>query len=86
MALALAPRIRVNGIGPGPTLPSPRQSHEQFARQCAIDAAAARHQPEEIAAALRFILAAPAMTGQMIALDGGQHLGWAQPQTALRVE
>jgi NAD(P)-dependent dehydrogenase (short-subunit alcohol dehydrogenase family) len=34
--------------------------------------------PEEIAAALRFILAAPAMTGQMIALDGGQHLGWAQ--------
>jgi len=35
--------------------------------------------PAEIAAAMRFILAAPAMTGQMIALDGGEHLGWAQP-------
>ena len=38
--------------------------------------------PDEIAAALRFILAAPAMTGQMIALDGGEHLGWAQPGQA----
>ena len=43
LALALAPRIRVNGIGPGPTLPSPRQSAEQFAEQCRADAAAARH-------------------------------------------
>jgi hypothetical protein len=42
--------------------------------------------PGEIAAALRFILAAPAMTGQMIALDGGQHLGWAQPQRPPIVE
>ena len=81
MALALAPRIRVNGIGPGPTLPSPRQSHG------AVRAANAEMMPlrrgtspQEIAAAMRFILAAPAMTGQMIALDGGQHLGWAQPR------
>ena len=80
MALALAPRIRVNGIGPGPTLPSPRQTPEQFARQCAILPLRRGTSPEEIAAALRFILAAPALTGQMIALDGGQHLGWAQPQ------
>ncbi len=42
--------------------------------------------PDEIAAALRFILAAPAMTGQMIALDGGQHLGWAQPRQTITVE
>ena len=42
--------------------------------------------PREIAGAMRFILAAPAMTGQMIALDGGQHLGWAQPQRYLPVE
>jgi NAD(P)-dependent dehydrogenase (short-subunit alcohol dehydrogenase family) len=79
MALALAPRIRVNGIGPGPTLPSPRQSEEQFRRQA--EAMPLKHgtSPEEIAQAVRFILAAPAMTGQMIALDGGQHLGWAQP-------
>jgi NAD(P)-dependent dehydrogenase (short-subunit alcohol dehydrogenase family) len=79
MALALAPRIRVNGIGPGPTLPSPRQSAEQFRRQAAAMPLGRGTSPEEIAEAVRFILAAPAMTGQMIALDGGQHLGWAQP-------
>ncbi|HTQ34022.1 MAG TPA: SDR family oxidoreductase [Stellaceae bacterium] len=80
LALALAPRIRVNGIGPGPTLPSPRQSHEQFLQQCRSMPLQRGTAPEEIAAALHFILAAPAMTGQMIALDGGQHLGWAQPR------
>jgi NAD(P)-dependent dehydrogenase (short-subunit alcohol dehydrogenase family) len=86
LALALAPRIRVNAIGPGPTLPSPRQSPEQFARQCAMMPLRRGTSPSEIAAALRFILAAPAMTGQMIALDGGQHLGWAQPQQSPTVE
>jgi NAD(P)-dependent dehydrogenase (short-subunit alcohol dehydrogenase family) len=79
MALALAPRIRVNGIGPGPTLPSPRQTAEQFLRQCRIMPLERGTSPQEIAAALRFLLSAPAVTGQMIALDGGQHLGWAQP-------
>ena len=78
MALALAPRIRVNGIGPGPALPSLRQSAEAFARQCAMMPLGRGTSPAEIATALRFILEAPAMTGQMIALDGGQHLGWAQ--------
>ena len=78
MALALAPRIRVNGIGPGPTLPSARQSAAQFARQSASVPLRRGSSPDEIAAAVRFILAAPALTGQMIALDGGQHLGWAQ--------
>ena len=82
MALALAPRIRVNGIGPGPALPSPRQSAAEFARQCATMPLRRGTSPQEIAAALRFILSAPAMTGQMIALDGGQHLGWAQSQRA----
>lgn len=86
MALALAPRIRVNGIGPGPTLPSPRQSHEQFIRQCQMMPLQRGTGPQEIAAALRFILDAPAMTGQMIALDGGQHLGWAQPRQSGVVE
>lgn len=80
MALALAPRIRVNGIGPGPTLPSPRQTEAQFRRQWEAQPLKRGTTPEEIADALRFILAAPALTGQMIALDGGQHLGWAQPQ------
>ncbi len=78
LALALAPRIRVNGIGPGPSLPSPRQSPDQFRRQCAQMPLGRGTSPQEIAAAMRFLLAAPAMTGQMIALDGGQHLGWAQ--------
>ncbi len=79
MALALAPRIRVNAVGPGPTLPSPRQSAEEFARQSASVPLRRGATPEEIAAAVCFILDAGAMTGQMIALDGGQHLGWAQP-------
>lgn len=78
MALALAPRIRVNAVGPGPTLPSPRQSEAQFKRQSESMPLRRGTDPEEIAAAVRFLLAAPAMTGQMIALDGGQHLGWAQ--------
>lgn len=82
MAMALAPRIRVNAIGPGPTLPSPRQSAEQFAHQQESVPLKRGATPEEIAAAVCFILASPSMTGQMIALDGGQHLGWAQPATA----
>ena len=77
LALALAPRVRVNGIGPGPTLPSPRQTAEQFQRQCASVPLGRGTSPEEICAAARFILAAPSMTGQMIALDGGQHLQWS---------
>jgi NAD(P)-dependent dehydrogenase (short-subunit alcohol dehydrogenase family) len=79
LALALAPQIRVNGIGPGPTLPSLRQTQEQFERQCAAMPLGRGTTPQEICEALRFILAAPSMTGQMIALDGGEHLGWAQP-------
>ena len=79
LALALAPRIRVNAIGPGPCLPSPRQSDAEFARQCALMPLGRGTTPEEIVSALRFLLAVPSITGQMIALDGGQHLGWAQP-------
>jgi NAD(P)-dependent dehydrogenase (short-subunit alcohol dehydrogenase family) len=78
MALALAPRIRVNGIGPGPTMPSPRQTADQFNGRLHAMPLRRGTSPAEVAAALRFILEAPAMTGQMIALDGGEHLGWAQ--------
>ena len=83
LALALAPRIRVNGVGPGPALPSTRQSDAQFAAQC--EALPLRHgtTPEEIAATLLFILATPSMTGQMIALDGGEHLAWQLPHKGL---
>ena len=86
LALALAPRIRVNAIGPGPTLPSSRQTQAQFDRQWAETPLGRGTTPEEIRAAVRFILAAPAMTGQMIALDGGQHLGWAQARPGAGVE
>ena len=78
LAMALAPRIRVNAVGPGPTLPSPYQSQAQFEAQCARMPLGHGATPAQICAAVRFILAAPAMTGQMIALDGGQHLGWNQ--------
>ncbi|MGE5518199.1 MAG: SDR family oxidoreductase [Bacteroidota bacterium] len=77
LALALAPRVRVVGVGPGPALPSARQSAEQFAAQCAGTPLHVGTSPEEICAALRFALGARSFTGQMIALDGGQHLQWA---------
>ncbi|MHA1599269.1 MAG: SDR family oxidoreductase [Alphaproteobacteria bacterium] len=79
LALALAPRIRVNGIGPGPAMPSSRQTDAEFARQCSMMPLGRGTSPDEICAAVRFLLAAPSVTGQMIALDGGQHLAWAQP-------
>jgi NAD(P)-dependent dehydrogenase (short-subunit alcohol dehydrogenase family) len=77
MALALAPRIRVNAIGPGPALPSPRQTDAQFARQSESVPLGHGTSPDEVARAVVTILNLPAMTGQMIALDGGQHLQWA---------
>jgi NAD(P)-dependent dehydrogenase (short-subunit alcohol dehydrogenase family) len=77
LALALAPHVRVNGIGPGPALPSARQTAEQFARQCHSVPLRRGTSPDEVARALIAILCLPSMTGQMIALDGGQHLQWA---------
>jgi NAD(P)-dependent dehydrogenase (short-subunit alcohol dehydrogenase family) len=77
MALALAPRIRVNGIGPGPALPSVRQSPQQFARQAASVPLGHGTGPEEVARAVLALLALPSVTGQMLALDGGQHLQWS---------
>jgi NAD(P)-dependent dehydrogenase (short-subunit alcohol dehydrogenase family) len=82
LALALAPRIRVNAIGPGPALPSPRQSEVQFARQSASVPLGHGTSPAEVARAVVMILGLPAMTGQMVALDGGQHLQWAAAQNS----
>ena len=79
MAMALAPRIRVNAIGPGPTLASARQDPAQFAQQVASVPLKRGPGLDEVAATLRFILSARSMTGQMIALDGGQHLNWGVP-------
>jgi NAD(P)-dependent dehydrogenase (short-subunit alcohol dehydrogenase family) len=77
LALGLAPRIRVCGIGPGPALANIRQSAEQFARQAAEVPLGRGPALEEFAAALRFLIAARSYTGQMLALDGGQHLNWS---------
>jgi NAD(P)-dependent dehydrogenase (short-subunit alcohol dehydrogenase family) len=79
LALALAPRIRVNAIGPGPALQSLRQTEADFRRQCGMTPLGRGTTPEEICDAVRFILGAPALTGQMIVLDGGQHLGIRLP-------
>jgi len=79
LALALAPRIRVNAVGPGPALKSPRQTEADFARQCEMTPLKRGTTPAEICAAVRFILDSPALTGQMIVLDGGQHLGIKLP-------
>lgn len=78
LAQALAPRVRVNAVGPGPVLKSIHQTDADFARECAQTLLGHGPSPEEIAAAVRFILAAPSLTGQMIALDGGQHLTWTE--------
>jgi NAD(P)-dependent dehydrogenase (short-subunit alcohol dehydrogenase family) len=76
LAQALAPRIRVNAVAPGPTLPSPRQSEADFARQSAAVPLGRGPSPEEIADAVLYLVAARSVTGQTIAVDGGQHLSW----------
>lgn len=78
-AQALAPRVRVNGIGPGPTLQGHRQSKGHFDRQRAATVLKRGANPSDITAALGYFLDAPAVTGQMLAVDGGQHLAWETP-------
>lgn len=78
-AQALAPQIRVNAIGPGPTLQGMRQSEEHFSRQRAATVLKRGANPTDITAALGFFLDSPSVTGQMIAVDGGQHLAWQTP-------
>lgn len=78
-AQALAPRIRVNAIGPGPTLQGARQSAQHFADQRAATVLGRGANPQDITAALGYFLDAPAVTGQLLCVDGGQHLGWQTP-------
>lgn len=79
MAQALAPRIRVNAIGPGPTLGSVHQAPGEFEQEAAGTPLASAVAPGDIAEALRYLIDAKAVTGQMIAVDSGQHLGWRTP-------
>jgi NAD(P)-dependent dehydrogenase (short-subunit alcohol dehydrogenase family) len=78
-AMALAPRIRVNAVGPGASLRGRHQSEEHFQAMAQNTPLQRGGPPEEICHAVRFILASPSLTGQMIALDGGEHMGWCQP-------
>jgi NAD(P)-dependent dehydrogenase (short-subunit alcohol dehydrogenase family) len=80
MALALAPRIRVNGVGPGPILPNDNQSAEQFRTHWSSLPLQRQIDPAEVARTVRFLIESPALTGQMIAVDGGEHMAWAQPK------
>lgn len=86
MAQALAPDIRVNGIGPGPTLPNERQDPRDF--QAQVDALILRRGPAlgEFGRTIRFLFDTPSITGQMIALDGGQHLALETPDIREIVE
>jgi len=76
LAQALAPRLRVNAVAPGPTLPSPRQSEREFAAQAASLLLGRGPTAEEIAAAVVYLAGAASVTGVTIAVDGGQHLAW----------
>ena len=76
LAQGLAPRIRVNAVAPGPTLPSARQNKEQFERQASSTALGHGASPEDVAAAVLYLIEAQAVTGQTIVVDGGQHLAW----------
>jgi len=79
LAQGMAPRIRVNAVGPGPTLKNPRQSDADFDRQRDATILKRGADPADICAAVRYLLDAPAVTGQMLAVDGGQHLIWQTP-------
>jgi NAD(P)-dependent dehydrogenase (short-subunit alcohol dehydrogenase family) len=78
-AQGLAPRVRVNAIGPGPTIQGHRQSEDHFKAQRAATILERGVNTSDITAALRYFLSAPAVTGQLLCVDGGQHLAWQTP-------
>jgi NAD(P)-dependent dehydrogenase (short-subunit alcohol dehydrogenase family) len=77
LAQALAPRVRVNAIGPGPTLPNWRDGEDGLAREAAATPLRRPVDPDDFGRAIRFFVETPSITGQMLALDSGQHLAWA---------
>jgi NAD(P)-dependent dehydrogenase (short-subunit alcohol dehydrogenase family) len=79
LAQALAPRIRVNAVGPGPTLPSVHQTADEFAAEAEGTLLRKAGSPEAVASAVLWLVEAEMVTGQMIAVDGGQHLAWKTP-------
>ena len=85
LALELAPKIRVNAVGPGPTIKSKFQTDEEFKSQCKSLPLQKGAKPEQVAETISFLLKVNSITGQMIALDGGQHLGWGQVNNKTKV-
>ena len=79
LAQALGPRIRVNAVGPGPTMRNARQSGADFQRQREATILKSGAEPQDVCDAVRYLLDAKAVTGEMIAVDGGQHLAWKTP-------
>jgi len=82
LAQGLAPRIRVNAVAPGPTLPSPRQDAQSFARQVGTLPLDRGPTPQDVAEAVLYLATARSVTGVTIAVDGGQHLAWRTPDAA----
>lgn len=79
MAQAFAPRIRVNAVGPGPTMANVHDGEALFLREAAGTLLGHTVAPEEIADAVLYLATARSITGQMLAVDSGQHLGWRTP-------
>ncbi len=79
MAQGLAPQIRVNAIAPGPTLRSIHQTQAAFDAETGAVLLGHGATPAEIGQGLAYLIDAPSVTGQMIAVDGGQHLSWKTP-------
>lgn len=84
LAQAMAPKVRVNAVGPGPTLINARQAPEDFARQREATILGHGAEPSDVCEAVRYLLTATAVTGQMLAVDGGQHLIWQTPDVAVK--
>jgi len=83
LAQALAPKVRVNAVAPGPTFASPRQQADDFVRQAAAVPLGRGPSPEEIAAAVVYLAGARSVTGVTLAVDGGQHIAWQTPDAGI---